>query len=898
MSQVKLLDKNDATKRCGLGCIAVESGAKRMKLPLKSVDVTGRVAERLAHVTVTETFTNPYSEHLEAVYIFPLSGGCTVSSFELKVGDRVIKGIVEERAAARAQYAEALQTGKRAALLEQERDDVFTVQVGNLPPGEEVTVVITYSEKLAYFEDGTTEIRLPLVVAPRYIPGNILDRDSVGDGVELDTDMVPDASRISPPRFAKGVDPKIALNLKVVLSADDTIEDLACSQHVTKMGTSKDGITVSLSREDELLDRDFVLRWRVATDKVQSKFLIYRNPQAKDQCYGMLSLVPPKNTDIASAPRDIVFVVDRSGSMNGLKMVSAARACSYLLSTLTPKDKFAIEAFDTNFEWMPTGGSNDKFLEADEAGIQEGMKYLRTIAARGGTSLDVALTLAIEAMKQRLKSAGRQPVIVVLTDGEVGNESNILANIQRTLGDLRVFTIGIDTAVNDGFLRKLAALGGGTATFVEPGTQLESALGQVSREIGTPLIQAISIEDITSGIDLASIAPKTIPDLFEGRAVSSFFTLAPGAMKDLSKVKLRVKGTYADGSLFEEEISGQTTDVSALSQLWAKACVVDLEDEFRSTSQPGQQAKLQIKIVEIAKRHSILTKFTAFVVVDQSEIVNADGSIRKVVQPVQNPALWADQVNPEQLSVRQSAMFQAQPQSQAYGSPGFASAGNAWGAPAPSSMGASAGMPRMPQSPPPSFSDEQMRRQGPSGVGKPGSPPQDAMEAIFGSAPQRPQSAPPAPSNDAPLTLSQSIKRKISGSGGFQDATSSVGSSPLPNDIVGVKEALERLAKVLNECFAKIKIGEVPDHEALENARTDLIAALSKSAVATSVPALQKYLRSDLVKLIAAIAGAGAINKQLQSLSALQQKEFETLQLESVALLDSSGEKPFWTATV
>ena len=438
---IKESEKNTARRE--FGSVEVMTDQKRIKLPLARVDLRARVADRLAHVTVTETFQNPFKEHLEAVYIFPLSGGCAVSSFQMKVGDRLIEGKVEERRAARAQYAQAMQEGKRAALLEQERDDVFTVQVGNLPPGEEITVILSYSEKLPYFNQGLTEIRLPLVVAPRYIAGVPLERDSVGDGIELDTTEVPDASRISPPRLAPGVQAKVSVAISVDLTDADAIEDLSCSQHATRMGASKEGFTVSLARVDELLDRDFVLRWRVATDSVQSKFLIYKDTagggalwpagnvvsgpannkdqsaQAKaagpvqkktsqgqkpggkadsakvagsnltsgqsgeEECpagmpeyYGMISLTPPREGEIVKPARDVIFVVDRSGSMQGIKIVSAARACSYLLATLGPTDRFAIQTFQYGTDWMKAvdGGY---FIDADEAGLEAGYKFLR-----------------------------------------------------------------------------------------------------------------------------------------------------------------------------------------------------------------------------------------------------------------------------------------------------------------------------------------------------------------------------------------------------------------------------------------------------------------------------------------------------------------------------------------
>ncbi|HEV3027905.1 MAG TPA: VIT domain-containing protein, partial [Planctomycetota bacterium] len=394
-----------------LGCLLVTKNERRARLPLAGVRIVARVADRVAHVTLEQKFHNPFTEVLEATYIFPMSGGSAVSAFELKVGTRVIKGIVKERGDARRTYQKAIDDGKRAALLEQDRDDVFTVQVGNLPPGEEVSVRIVTSERLPFFEDGTTELRLPLVVAPRYIPGSPVDRDPVGDGVEWDTDQVPDASRITPPRLARGFDPRVGLRIEVELADEGGLSDLACSQHAIRMSEGK----ISLTRQDELLDRDFILRWKLSGEKVRTALLTTKDG------YGMLSILPPKRDGFLGLARDVIFVLDRSGSMGGVKMSSAARACSLLLSTLGPRDRFAITAFDDRAEWFAEG----RFTPAHEAGIAAGEKFLRTIDARGGTELDPAMKETLELIGRRKDADGRVPVVVILTDGQVGNESAV-----------------------------------------------------------------------------------------------------------------------------------------------------------------------------------------------------------------------------------------------------------------------------------------------------------------------------------------------------------------------------------------------------------------------------------------------------------------------------------------
>jgi Ca-activated chloride channel homolog len=897
---ILILDTPDVeTNNRILGCIQVTRENRKMNLPLTSVKIGARVADRLAHVAVEQTFSNPYSDHLEAVYVFPLSGGCAVSSFEMKVGDRIVVGQIGEREEARAQYEEAIGEGKRAALMEQERDDVFTVQVGNLPPGESVTVKMTYSEKLPYFDNGTTEIRLPLVVSPRYIPGNPVNRESVGDGVELDTDLVPDASRITPPRLADGVDPKTAVSLTVELSGDQIIEDLSCSQHATRIGTSKDGVKVSLSREDELLNRDFVLRWRVAAEELQSNFLVYRHPENKDECYGMISLLPPKSSDVVSPPRDVLFVVDRSGSMNGPKMVSAARACSLLIDTLGPRDRFVVQAFDDVREWM---GRSQTFVNADEAGKEEGNKYLRTITARGGTEMQGALQDAIAVMKTRQDQNRRLPVVIIITDGEVGNESGILKQLQSELDDSRIFTIGVDTAVNDGFLRRLARLGGGTASFVQPGAQLEDALSGVGREIGTPLITDLKIEDVNCGLDQTSIAPSAISDLFAGRASSSFFKFSAAKLKDLKSAKVGIKGQRVDGKQFSQVINARIVDVPALAQLWAKSHITDLEDQYR-IADSTKQVSLHKTIVDVAVAHSLLTRFTAFIAVDHAEIVNAGGKVRKIVQPVHMPDQWA--------------LPNAQP---------FAAAAGSWGA----SAGSYGCPPQAPQSQAGGWGSAprgMLRKQAATdnSINSPAPMSSPVPPSSYG-APTAPGFFQSEPELDAgltntPLTLAESIRRKIaevqkdkkdqtgstdklgsilSNSGAVpaskSDAEQSSSERSPGLKSVPLRVSFEHFQTVLKKICEAIRNGSKPNSHELDEARMLLVKSLSNSDLAQDLPLLQKYLRAEVIQLIVSIDSATTISSSLKQLAQEHEILFEQVAHEVTTMSGAKGQ--FWRGNV
>jgi Ca-activated chloride channel family protein len=615
---------------------AVREGTKPRALPLARVDIRARVADRVAEVTLQQTFVNDHDEPIEAVYIFPLSGGCAVSDFTLTVAGATVKGVLAEREEARAQYLEALEQGKRAALMEQERSDVFTITVGNLPPHEEATVRLVYSERLPFFEDGRTELRLPLVLAPRYIPGTPLDRPSVGDGTEPDTDEVPDASRITPPRLAPGFDPKTALTLEVELLG--AAAELACSQHAIAQAAQGDTTRVALSREDERLDRDFVLRWRLVHDDRSSSLVYFTH--ADGRAYGVLSLMPSRPASEPATARDVVFVFDRSGSMAGMKIASAARACGLLLRTLGPGDRFAILAFDDRVEWF---GNAPELVVAGEDGIARGERWLRDIEARGGTEIDGALEAAFSLLDARAGRDKHDASVVLITDGEVGNEGAVLRRVGHAAGHARVFAVGVDTAVNAGFLTHLARAGRGTAVLVEPGTALEGALVSIGRDIGRPLVTDLTIEDgdrAATSVDLDSLAPSVIPDLFGGRsAMVAFRAAAPRAV--------RVRGRRRDGTPYEAIVEGKEVDLPAIAHVWARERITDLEDRYRLVVGGAEEARggngeaLRREIVETSLAHRVLSRFTAFVAVDDREAVADPSSRRKVVQPVHLPATWS-----------------------------------------------------------------------------------------------------------------------------------------------------------------------------------------------------------------------------------------------------------------
>ncbi|MFQ3580757.1 VWA domain-containing protein [Chloracidobacterium validum] len=620
-------DAADQKTNRQLGTLAVEQSSKRVALPLERVCISARVVERIAEVEVRQTFANDFDQPLEAVYIFPLAGGAAITQFEVTFAGRTLTGALAERKEARQQYAEAVQQGYRAALLESERDDVFTIQVGNLPPRETAEVRLVYVESLPFWADGMTELRLPTVVAPRYIAGQPLDRDSVGTGVESDTDRVPDASRITPPRLAPGFDPNVGLKITVEFDGED-LADLSCVQHAISLTLTKGKARISLAQQTERLNRDFVLRWKSAGDDIQLRARAF--PAKARKVFTMLTLTPPVLPGREVVARDVTLVLDRSGSMGAVKMLSAVRAVTLLLRSLTPQDRFAILAFDDRMEWFDQG----QLRSADGPNLTRGEQWLRTIESRGGTEVTKALTAALDGIQRQCTEANRLPVIILLTDGQVGDESSALKLVQERLGHGRLFTVGIDTAVNDAFLNRLAKLGRGTATMVTPDESLDRALRQIAEEMGTPVLRNLAVVEAASGASISTLAPMSLPDLFPGRPVTVFL--------ETSDVReLRVTGVLPNGKAWQKSLKPVKTDVPALAHLWARHRIADLDDQFRLE----RASHLKQTIIDLSISHSVLSRFTAFLVVDKKEIVNQGGKRLTYVQPVETPARWETETN-------------------------------------------------------------------------------------------------------------------------------------------------------------------------------------------------------------------------------------------------------------
>lgn len=663
------LERPRPEERDGIGALNTERG----NLPLESLDVAIATTGLAVRTELTQGFRNPYDEPLEATYIFPLPARSAVTSMVLRAADRTIRGELKERAQARQDYDQAISEGKRASIAEEERPGVFTMRVGNILPGEQVTVTLTLAGTMPY-EDGEATIRFPLVVAPRYVPGAPIDGGDVGGGVQPDTDAVPDASRITPPVLLPGFPNPVRLSVTADIDpAGLPIEQAVSSLHPVETEQHDHRLWVRV-HPGERADRDFVLRLRLGDpDAISSALTLVPDATGTDAADApetgpdpetgaaagseaaasepaasefetgtfALTLLPPRQV-LPPAARDVVFVLDRSGSMRGWKMVAARRATARVLDTLTPKDRFAVLTFDNVVETptdLPAG-----LVPATDRDRFRAIEHLAAISARGGTEMLEPLLRATELLANAPAPADgadgpRERVLVLITDGQVGNEDQILSELSDRFGGLRVHTVGIDRAVNEAFLGRLAMLGGGRTELVESEDRLDAAMDAIHRRIGTPVLTDLELHPVGLDLDTDAIAPAVLPALYAGTALTVHGRYRRSAGADV-RGAIRVLGRTGSRPR-AEKLTATIGDNPAMAAVWARARLRDLEDRYVAIRGADKAAleSLERQITELSLRYGVLCRFTAYVAVD-TRVVTDGGAPRRVTQPVDLPQGW------------------------------------------------------------------------------------------------------------------------------------------------------------------------------------------------------------------------------------------------------------------
>ena len=612
-AETQVVPTGEDTPGCGAMLAKLPKEEKEIPLPLKHTDVKGQISGYIATVDVTQQFHNPYDEKIEAVYVFPLPQNAAINDFLMTIGERRIRGIIRERKEAEKIYQQAKRQGHVASLLTQERPNIFTQKVANIEPCKEIDINIKYFNTLAYV-DGWYEFVFPMVVGPRFNPPGFTD--GVGAVARGKTGISGQKTEVQylKPSERSGHD----ISLAVDIDAGVTIEQLVCSSHVINNSSpARDKRTVKLSSLDSIPNKDFVLRYKVAGKTVKSALVTHRDERGG---FFTLMLYPPDNLSyLKRAPMEMIFVLDCSGSMNGKPIAKAKQAITRALKKLQPNDTFQIIRFSNNASQL---GPNP--VPATPKNIRKGLNYVESLRGGGGTMM-------IEGIKAALDFAHdpqRFRLVSFMTDGYIGNETEILAAIHQRLGASRIFSFGVGSSVNRYLLDRMAKLGKGAVAYIG----LDDSTGQVVDEFydrtSHPALTDVTID--WGDMQVTDMYPSRIPDLFVGRPV-----ILTGRFKGDSSTTIHVKGQVGDMTQdipIAVNLEDSAATHAGIACVWARKKIETLGSQSTYNTNPD----LPGEIKQVALEYGLMSPYTAFIAVDSSRKTPGDHGITVAV-PVPVP---------------------------------------------------------------------------------------------------------------------------------------------------------------------------------------------------------------------------------------------------------------------
>jgi Ca-activated chloride channel family protein len=576
--------------------------------PLKHTAVKARITGYLARVDVTQEFVNPDSRNIEAVYKFPLPPMSAVDRMTMQVGDRTIAGRIKLRDEARAIFEAARAAGHTAGLLDQERPNIFTQSVTNIAPGATVRITLSYVETVPY-DGGTYSFTFPTVVGPRYIPRDWQQR-------------VPDAPNIVPLRTPEGTRAGHDLSIEVALDAGIPVSDISSTTHAVDVARpAPPRATVKLRDEAVIPNKDFVLRYRVTGQKIEDAVLTHNGARGG---FFTLMLQPPARVAPADAtPKEIVFVLDTSGSMMGFPIDKAKESMKAAIDSLNPRDTFNLITFsgDTHILFPQP-------VTATPENLRKAQDFLASRSGSGGTEM-------MKAIRAALDPSGRQDhvrVVCFMTDGEVGNDMEIISEVQKH-PNARIFAFGIGSSVNHFLLDNMARYGRGEVEYVALNDDGDAAARRFHERVQSPLLTDISID--WGGLNVSETFPKRIPDLFSAKPVMVTGRYS-GAARGVIHLRGKMGGRDFDRAI-PVSLPGSEPRNDVLAATWARAKVEDLmSQDWMGIQRNAPSGDLRRSIEQLGLDYNLMTQYTSFVAVEETTIVEG-GKPRRIEVPVEMP---------------------------------------------------------------------------------------------------------------------------------------------------------------------------------------------------------------------------------------------------------------------
>jgi Ca-activated chloride channel family protein len=555
------------------------------------IDLTGIVAR----VSVSQSFRNNGREWVEGIYVFPLPDDAAVDRLTMRIGERRIAGEIQPREKAKQIYERARAAGQHASLVEQERPNLFTTSVANIAPGQEIVIEIAYLQTVTY-DQGRFSLRFPMTLTPRFVPGIPLGT-ARGEGWSFDTNQVPDASRITSPVLDPGGPLENLASIQATLDAGVALAELASPSHDLRTARVGERHTLTLAADRVAMDRDFVLEWRpVPGDAPRA---IAFTEAFDNESYVLLMFLPPAAAALAQvAPREIVFVIDTSGSMGGSSIAQAKSALQTALARLTSNDRFNVIEFNS-----ATRSLYPAPVQLNAQTLAAATRFVDRLQADGGTHMEPAIRAAL-AQPQR---DGYLRQVVFVTDGSVGNEAALFATIRRELGDARFFTVGIGAAPNSHFMRKAAQFGrGGFVHIAHPEDVAPRMQGLFDK------LEHVALTDIQlDWPDVVEAYPRRVPDLYLGEPV-----VVAARIDHVIFEPLTIESSGRVGRLaWSQRIGIAPGRSTGVATLWGRRKIESLLD---SKLEGASEDSIRDSVVEVALRHDLVSPHTSLVAVDKT----------------------------------------------------------------------------------------------------------------------------------------------------------------------------------------------------------------------------------------------------------------------------------------
>jgi Ca-activated chloride channel family protein len=581
--------------------------------PLKHTGVKAEISAFLARVTVTQQFQNPFPDKIEAVYTFPLPQAAAVDDMTIVIGERTVKGKIMKREEAQATYDAAKARGQTAALLHQQRPNIFTQAVANILPGQQINVTISYVETLKY-DEGSYEWHFPMVVGERYIPADTAEpapatNQADAQPVDNGSPQVPDAEAISPPVMPKGMRAGHDISIEVKIDAGVPLIGLQSATHeieALQPGTGK--AMVRLKDQATIPNKDFIVKYDVAGSKIEDALLFHRS---NHDGYFTFILQPPERVTVADVtPKELVFVLDTSGSMSGFPIEKAKETMMLALNGLYPQDTFNVILF--------SGDTKILFSEPKPAtpeNINKAKEVISGTRSYGGTEMMKAIRAALDPSDQ----SDHVRIACFMTDGQVGDDMKIIAEVKKH-PNARVFAMGFGDSPNRFLLDKITEYGRGEVEYVTENGDAKSAAERFHERVRNPLLTDVVID--WGGLAISDVYPKKIPDLFSAKPVVLSGRYATGG-----RGVIRLKGVMSGREFVREipvELPERETQHDVLDTLWARRKVDDLMGDDMAGAQGGNmRSELKTEIVNLGLAHRMMTQFTSFVAVDEQSTADA-----------------------------------------------------------------------------------------------------------------------------------------------------------------------------------------------------------------------------------------------------------------------------------